>query len=596
MPQKLPFFYLLFTSFWLLFLMQSNAQSIAVDRIGKDKPLKINGAISTNHILYLSSGDNRRSPYNYFLSGNLNFSLYGFAIPLSFSYSNQNFSYQQPFNQFSLQPTYKGFTAHIGNANMTFSPYTLAGHNFAGAGLEYQPQNNTPISFSVMLGRLQKAVAFDTTQTPTGTNYNTNLAAYKRMGTGAKIAYKKNKNSIEASVFRGWDEENSIIISRKIADSIQVKPQENLAFSISGTTTIFKKISLKAEYGASALTTDTRLEGEGNGKSNLFTTLGFKNGSSTSFHNAFKSNIDYQHALFTIGVGFERISPNYKTLGAYFFNNDMQNITTNVATRFFKQKLNISGNFGVQTTNLSQQKVSSSERLVGAVNMSMQVSKKLNTSLNYSNFTTFTNIRSQFREVNALTPYENLDTLNYRQISQNIGANLAYNIKQSKEKTSSIQGSLTYQTSADQAGRGDLKSGGSFYNFNTGYSYGLPKKNLTLSFSTTASSNSIGNTNSFTIGPNLNITKAFFDKKLKTNMGIGYNTSKNETTWQSQVYNVRFGAGYVIDKKHNFNLSNAFMYRKIPTKTSVAELTLNFTYSYSFSVLGDKKPKTETQK
>src|SRR6187551_476853 len=114
-----------------LFLKGQNLESI-----GKEKPLTVNGGISLNQIFYGSSGiESRRDPYSYFASGNINFNLYGWSVPVSFSLSNQNVTYQQPFNQYGIHPTYKWATAHIGYASMSFSPYTLSGHLFNGIGV-----------------------------------------------------------------------------------------------------------------------------------------------------------------------------------------------------------------------------------------------------------------------------------------------------------------------------------------------------------------------------------------------------------------------------------------------------------------------------
>src|SRR6478735_7119623 len=76
-------------------------------KLGKSNPLKISGGVSANQIFYTASGiQNRRDPYSYFLTGNLNFNIYEWNIPVSFTLSNQNISVQQPFNQYSIHPTY----------------------------------------------------------------------------------------------------------------------------------------------------------------------------------------------------------------------------------------------------------------------------------------------------------------------------------------------------------------------------------------------------------------------------------------------------------------------------------------------------------
>ena len=114
-----------------------------LEMIGKEKPVKVTGGVSLSQILYSSSGiDSRRAPYSYFASGSLNFSLYGWNIPLSFSLSNQNVSFQQPFNQFAIHPTYKWISAHAGFISMTYSPYTVNGHLFNGGAVDLAPVNS----------------------------------------------------------------------------------------------------------------------------------------------------------------------------------------------------------------------------------------------------------------------------------------------------------------------------------------------------------------------------------------------------------------------------------------------------------------------
>jgi hypothetical protein len=52
----------------------SNSQNLGT--IGKQPILKVNGGVSANQIFYAANGiNNRRSPYSYFLSGNVNFNI-----------------------------------------------------------------------------------------------------------------------------------------------------------------------------------------------------------------------------------------------------------------------------------------------------------------------------------------------------------------------------------------------------------------------------------------------------------------------------------------------------------------------------------------
>ncbi|MCG8475496.1 MAG: hypothetical protein MI784_08490, partial [Cytophagales bacterium] len=113
-----------------------------LDQIGKGKALKISGGLSVSQNAFWNKGrSSSRSPYSLLVNGNLNVDLWGFAVPLSFTYTNEKLDFQQPFNRLSLSPAYKWLTAHIGHSSMTFSPYTLGGHSFFGLGVEARPSS-----------------------------------------------------------------------------------------------------------------------------------------------------------------------------------------------------------------------------------------------------------------------------------------------------------------------------------------------------------------------------------------------------------------------------------------------------------------------
>lgn len=54
-----------------------------LDAIGKEKPIKVTGGIGLEQVAYLSLGlqEGRREPYNFFLTGNINFDLFGWQCP-----------------------------------------------------------------------------------------------------------------------------------------------------------------------------------------------------------------------------------------------------------------------------------------------------------------------------------------------------------------------------------------------------------------------------------------------------------------------------------------------------------------------------------
>src|SRR5690606_2559161 len=99
------------------------SQNIAFDQLGKEKWLCYNGGIMANTVYY--DGSANRQDLTYYLSGNLNFNLAGiYNIPLSFTYSNQDVAFPNPFSflRLSLHPSSTWATAHIGDVRMSFSP------------------------------------------------------------------------------------------------------------------------------------------------------------------------------------------------------------------------------------------------------------------------------------------------------------------------------------------------------------------------------------------------------------------------------------------------------------------------------------------
>lgn len=547
-----------------------NAQDLG--QIGKEKFLKVNGGISANSIFYSSNDVNRRTPFSYYLNGNLNFSLYGWNIPVSFSYSNRTFSYMQPFNQFSLNPTYKWVSAHIGWSSMSFSPYTLSGHQFFGVGLDLAPPGK--LKYSVVYGRFQRGI-----QSPD--SGITSQSAYKRMGMGFKVAYDEKNYQFSFNLFRAKDDTSSL--SNRPPD---ITPQENIALGITAGITIYKGLRLSMEYAASTLTRDLRPADSGKLKNTGF--LIGKN-SSTSTSHAIKAGLNYAHGTFAMGLGYERIDPQYRTLGTYYNNNDYQNITVNFTQGLFKQKVVLSANAGVQQDDLDHSKISNMRRLVTGANIAYQPTEKLQIDASYDNFQSYTNIKSQFTAINQTTPYDNLDTLNYTQISQSTNLNLNYQISNSKKIRQTASMNLSVQDAAEQQNdHTNVEGGTKFYNAICAYNLSLVPSATTFALALNLSYNDTYTSDVLTWGPVLAFNRPFWNKRVKFNSSLAYNTTTTNGEKVMDLYNVRVGGSYSLFRKHVFNLSllsllrHNFQQTSTTTPARLREFTATAGYSYSF--------------
>jgi hypothetical protein len=249
--------------------------------------------------------------------------------------------------------------------------------------------------------------------------------------------------------------------------------------------------------------------------------------------------------------------------------------------------MNIAVSAGTQRDNLDKSKVSTMRRMVSSVNIGYTASEKLNLTASYSNFQTYTNIRSQFVNINQLTPYDNLDTLNYTQISQNATAMVMYSFGSSKEKRQSVNLALTFQDAADKQGDVPQNSGVRFYNANAAYALNLVPQNVTVSVALNGTLNEGAGYETKTVGPTASVSKSFLDRRLRTTLSSSYNTTYNNSQRVNTIVNGRVNAGYSIQKKHNFNLSCVVVRRESQAEAaaqSFTEFTGTLGYSYSFSV------------
>lgn len=558
-----------------------HAQNVDIESVTKSTAVKINGGISANSVFYNANQRSSREPFTYFLQGNLNISWLTFSMPLSYSFTNQGSSldYQVPFNfnRLSLYPKYKWIQGYLGDVAMTFSPYTLNGHQFTGAGVDLTPKG--AFSISLMGGRLLKSVEDDG-------NIQT-LPAYRRMGYGTKLEYKKENYKLGVIGFYAKDDVNSL---NTVLDNRDINPKENLVASLLGEITLAENVTLNAEYSSTAISQDTRASGNDTHKG--LSGVLFNGNGSTQYFDAIKTGINFKVAQMQLGANYERIDPGYQTLGAYYFNNDFENITINGSRPFFNNKVNLSFNFGYQRDNLENQKQQATSRFVGSVNGNWKVSDKLTLTASYSNFSTYTNQDlNQFDNINDddLTD-EELEALDYKQLSQNANINVNWVFAQGESTNQNLNLNYSLASSAnEQAGVIRVGQANNFHNSSASYTIGFPKKDLNITTSVNFTYADIGREDATTYGGSINVSKQFFKQKLKTSFGTTYNTSENQTS-TTDVLNFNLSTSTTVANKHNFSLNAIQLFRNSTDQESLNELTVTFGYAYSFD-LGKPKKK-----
>jgi hypothetical protein len=511
---------------------QSHAQDLS--GYGVKKGITMTGGLNFNTVSYQTNNKQggRREPFNWFMSGNLNINAFGYSMPFNFSLSNAGKNYSQPFNRIQFKPYWKWIRGYWGNTSMVFSPLTLNGHLFNGYGVEL---TRSKWQFAAMYGKLKEAVAYDPIAK------NTSTVSFKRKGWGFKGGYNRNGDELSLIFFTAKDDAGSLTF---VPQEAQLTPKQNTVVSISVKKKLFKKFNIQAEYALSGITTDATAATE-NKQTNPKSFLAFllpKNGN-TKFYDAVKAAVGYNGKWYGLQFNYERISPEYATLGAYYFNNDMRNITLAPNVRLFKNKLTVSGNAGIQTNNLDKSKNSGTRRFVGNANIGYAKSERWNFSATYSNFTTFTNVRPQ------QDPFfvNGLDTLDFYQVNSSIGATVTHSFG-SKEIKKNITFNSTYQQASDgQTGTANGTKNSSFINGSLAYGQTFAKKGMGISGSVNYSSAATGGTpGSKTVfyGPNMNISKGLFQKKVQASFGASYNKNMTNGISSSAVWSSRMNFSY----------------------------------------------------
>ena len=467
----------------LLFVACSTLQAQDLSKIGKAKPFTYTGSLSSRFVFYNASGiPNRRDPFGYVVGGNINIGIYELYFPFSFSYSNQGTVYGQPFNQFGVSPTYKWATLHLGYRNISYSSLTLAGHQMLGAGVELNPGK---LRVGFMYGRLRRAVQFR--PPPDSLSLDTLLQTqplipigedpvYQRTGWGAKVGYGDDKGFIDLILFKAKDAPSSID-----DDSIKqiFRPAQNAVMGINARRTFFNKLNIFFEGAISAITRDGELDDEGGAGDSVSISKVFKPfipiNSTTYYYRAIKAGLGYSHNIFNVQADYQRIDPDYNSMGAYFFNNDIESINITPSVYLFKNKTIVTSGFSFQRDNLNNKKQVTTKRTIPRINVSINPSYKYGIDLGYQDMRT-----SQASGILELP-----DSLRMNMSNPGYTAGLRYNIADSLRTHSfMIMGNQFSLKDRNELTQPFSEYTATILNFN--YNFYMIKKSLGLTASVTA--------------------------------------------------------------------------------------------------------------
>lgn len=539
------------------------AQSFRIEdfkkNFSKKEWVKVHGNVSVSGSYYGAQPTYGREPWTGSIVGNVNISLFNLIqLPFSINLTNSGINYTYPNlpNRFSLHPTYKWATLHVGDISTQYSPYTLSGHQFTGLAVDLKPEN---WEASVMFGRMQRAVEYDSLNT-----YTAVPAAYKRLGLGAKLKYNHGRFYVGANFFLAKDYLNSL---KWHPDSLGILPQQNICSSIETGILILSNLELTATYAFSFLDKDIRLIDT----------------EETYLYHSIKAELNYTIKTHKIGIAYERIDPQYQTLGAYYFNNDLENITTQYAGSFWDSKMNVTTRVGFERNNLLDDKSEKQMRIVGSIQADAKPTEALQLSAMYSNFQTHQRIKSQFDYINEFDEIENSDTLNYQQVSHQADLMIAYQLKNDSILGHNLQFNTSYQLGTDRYTQVDsVASYNQMINAMLMYQLQVIHKKLSINISFNYTNNIMTDIITHYFGPVIGSNVTFINETLRLNTSVSCNAGYVNGNLDQIISNLRMALSYTLKEKHCFTMSANGQYKGQENLSPTYNINIAIGYSYSF--------------
>lgn len=545
-----------------------------ISQIAESDPLIITGSIGTNNTYYHSSvGNGYMSPLSNSVFANLNINVYGFSIPFSLYFSNDNLNFNYPQFSFNLTPSYKNFTAHIGQSTIPFSNYIL-NMSFNGVGLEYKGRK---FRASAFYGVLRRAI------NDNPEDLNPRKPQYKRYGWGFSTGYGNGANSIDIYFLRAYDSEGSLNeVWRE-----QVQSQENLLVGIKGCVSFKNRVSLSANLATSAFTADKNSPKVTAGEATRFDKV-FEAKYTSQVRFAGDASLSFNLPWLNASVSYKMIQPDYVSLGTYYTSNNYHSLGVNLSTTLFKQIM-LSGSFSGQSDNLSKQKQYTTK---GYVYNAMAAWNKGNVSLSA--------MYNGYLQAQSDGTLQVNDITEVHRILHSMSLMTNYSLSRTNlDHTFSLSGNYTINKDLNKfsIGQSDVNT------MALGASYMMNVKpwetsfTLALSHQETKGFNSVYRSDVASLSTGRSFLK---EKNLNVSATVSLNYNEVQHQSKSLSMGIDLSAGYTLKKYHTFSLTGSVSkYGDVNvTKTTsgldATDVRISLNYLYTFTLLHiSKKKKTK---
>jgi hypothetical protein len=494
--------------------------------------------------------------------------IFGIDLPFSFVIDQFSQSYNHPFSQFGISPTYKWVKVHLGNSNIQLSQIASAGHGFNGIGIELNPKQ---IRFSAFYGRLNLTGNDDTVSS----RYE--RPKYSGVGYGVKLGIGSVDNYIDLSYFHGRDDGSSSLNNTQ-------KPLENAVIGMDFKVRLLKVASLTGSFAVSGSTKDQPVENNDpkSGKSpsksrGIFSTYNSGNIPAWALESAFSIDLKNFRSL----LSYRKVRSDFISLGTPGTLNNGQTITLNSGLSLAKGKLNINATMVQQRNDENTESAGQLNMITGDINMNATLSDRFNFNLDAKGYKIKQNegtlflsddkgLDQQIFQINFSPVYRFLPGKDDKTLNGNFNIGLFYDknpLTGPSNQNKNLSASLTYDWVRTEK---------------------TANLSLTASYNRFVQSGSLSSSLGATVGAG---THLFKNKKLNLIGSLGYAYNSNNPGDSKGNITLSCNAIYRPDKNSftffvNYNVTphdtRYGMTDYLPYKTTTNKLSAGITYTSSF--------------
>lgn len=339
----------------------------------KKQILKVSGSTGFSGELYRVSGIEARRPGSSAQAfGNVQFNLLGLQSGINVLYSSEDNQLRQSINQVGFHSHWKWGKIGLGSVSPVLGRFALNGVSMMGGSLELSPRF---FILNVAVGQTKRATKGSTESLFSNGSFAQRLYA-------GRLALGDPKGYIGLTLTYAYDDTTSVTLFRPA-----VNPVKNATLTPDFQLPIVPdKIVLQLQGTLSAFSSDISLDTLSIANVNLDARLTealnkvvrrFTLHTSTRADFAANGELRVTYPTFGLRTGYERIQPNFQSLGVSAIQDDREIWYVQPTLRLLKRRLNIGFQFNRQANNLLGQRTSTLIRTQMGANLQARLSKNV---------------------------------------------------------------------------------------------------------------------------------------------------------------------------------------------------------------------------